>query len=172
MTQHHSQRCDGGGISRERADRIVKEHVTQRVRFTFGTNTEFTTASDAWAKASPEDKRRVLSAVVDRVVIEPRAPGEAVTVRRRLRIHWKRAFTGTQLVAAPLEPIPVEQLRHVRDGRAPSNRALRTERHRAELSRRSKAYFNEWRAFQKARILDAELREHPKADEGSDGILG
>jgi len=161
MTQHHSQKCDGGGVSRERADRIVKEHVIRRVRFTLGTNTEFASASDAWEQASLEDRRRVLTTVLQRVVIEPRAPGEAMTARRRLRIEWRPEFTGEQLVAAPLESIPVEQFRHARDGRVSSHRAVRTERNRAELSRRSKAYFKEWRAFQKARILDAELRGHP-----------
>jgi len=101
MTQHHSQKCGGGGVSRERADRIVKEQVIRRVRFTFGANTEFASAGDAWEQASLEDKRRALTTVLDRVVIEPRAPREAVTARRRLRIEWKPEFTGEQLVAHP-----------------------------------------------------------------------
>ena len=151
MTQQHSETCGGGGISRQRADRIVSEEVVRRVRFTIAPNAEFMSSSNGWTHASLTDQRRVLSAVLDRVVIVPREPGEATSTPRRLRIEWKPEFVDAELVAAPLEERVARERAHVREGRAESHRAGRQERDRAQRSRRSKAYFEEWRVFRDAR---------------------
>jgi hypothetical protein len=70
-------------------------------------------------------------------------------------MDWKPKLAGGELVAAPLEPTTAAARSHVREGRPESHRAVREQRQRAERSRRSKAYFKEWKEFQQR----ARLRE-------------
>lgn len=158
MTQHHGAKCGGGGVGRERADRMVTEEILRRVRFTFGGNTEFVSATDAWDRASLVEKRRVLATVLDRVVIDPKRPGEAVTAPRRLRIEWKPEFVGARLVAAPLEAIVPREGNDVREGRPESHRVAREQRRKSARSAARRGYFEEWRAFQAACLLNGDLR--------------
>jgi hypothetical protein len=161
MTQQHTKKCRGGGVSRDRADRIVTEAVLQRVRFTFGEAAEFVNARDAWDKATLEDRRRVLAMVLDRVVIEPKPPDGAVTLPHRLRIKWRSLFADAELVAAPLPDHHLGQPCSLREGRPESNRAARGKRAKLQRSRASKKYFDEWRRFQEDRIVD--VRDSEKA---------
>ena len=156
MTQQHTEKCGGGGVSRDRADRIVTDAVAERVRFTFGGNAEFVSARDAWDKASLDDKRRVLKTVLDCVVIEPKNAGDARTTPRRLTLAWKPQFTEADLVAAPLEGGGNRERRTVKEGRAESHREARGHRTQRQRSRRASTYFDEWRAFQAAQIVKRE----------------
>lgn len=154
MNQQHTEKCGGGGVSRDRADRIVTDAVVERVRFTFGSNAEFVSARDAWDKATLDDKRRVLKTVLDRVVIEPKNAGDAQTSPRRLTLVWKPQFSDVELVAAPLEEAQHRERRGVKEGRSQSHRDARERLAKRQRSKRVSTYFDEWRAFQAARIVN------------------
>jgi hypothetical protein len=153
MSQQHAKKCGGGGVSRDRADRIVADAVVERVRFTFGRDAEFVSARDAWDKATLDDRRRVLKTVLDRVVIEPKNAGDAQTSPRRLSLEWKSQFSDAALVAAPLEEAQHRERRGVKEGRPESHRDARERLAKRQRSMRASTYFHEWRAFQAARIV-------------------
>lgn len=144
MRQQHSEKCDGGGVSRARADEMVTDAVLERVRFRFDEDVEFVTARDAWDRASLHDRRRLLRNVLDRVVIEPREPGEERHGVRRLRVEWKPHFADQGLVAMPLDGDRPPKPRDVSNGRVESQRTAREERVKSARSKRSAAYFADW----------------------------
>ncbi|MEA2491729.1 MAG: site-specific recombinase [Acidobacteriota bacterium] len=157
MTQHHGGRCRGGGVSRARAERIVTDELVRRVRFTFG-EAEFISARDAWDRASLEQKRRVLTTVVDGVVIEPKGPDDAVTAPRRLRIEWRPEFREAELVAAPLAALQPKDAGDVREGRAESHRISRNQQATARRETARRRYFEEWRAVRERLVPDLTRR--------------
>jgi DNA invertase Pin-like site-specific DNA recombinase len=162
MTQELLKKCDGGGVARHRADAIVADAVIERVRFTFG-DAEFTDARDAWDRASLADKRRVLETVLDRVVIDPRPAGEPRNQPRRLTLEWKPRFSDGELIALPLEQEVAVSKRGVREGRPQSHRVDRDQRAKEARSAARRRYFEEWRAFRAARIIEPGARR----DEGN-----
>jgi DNA invertase Pin-like site-specific DNA recombinase len=151
MAMSESASCTGGGVGRVRADGIVTDDVLRRVRFSLE-GAEFASARDAWDHASLAQRRRVLNTVIERVVIEPRAPGEAHTCPRRLRVEWKPDFTDAELVVTPLQEIVTTERPTVRVGRPESHRAdrevieARRKAARSEAARRRMVEWNEFRA--------------------------
>jgi DNA invertase Pin-like site-specific DNA recombinase len=161
MRQHHSEKCDGGGVSRPRAEGIVIDAVLERVRFRFDADVEFVSARDAWDRASLQDRRRLLGDVLERVVIETRGPHEARMAPRRIRVEWKAAFAAEGLVAMPLGEKPPPRPRDVSSGRVESQRASRNERAKSVRSKRSSAYFAEWAAVRRRLAADTAGRSTP-----------
>jgi DNA invertase Pin-like site-specific DNA recombinase len=152
----HSTLCPGGSITRTRADRIVTEAALERVRFTLGAHVEFVRSIDAWEAATMAQRRHVLGSVIERVVIEPREPGEGRASPRRLRIEWKRDFSGE------LTPMPNKEPRpNVKVGRPETNRAARETR-RAALNKlrgeRAAATKADWNAIRSGSLDGQESR--------------
>jgi hypothetical protein len=154
MRQHLSEKCDGGGVSRSRADRIVTDAILERVRFRLDDAAEFISARQAWEGASMHDRRRLLGDVLDRVVIEARTPDEKRGAIRRLRVEWKPEFASAGLVALPLGGDPPPKRRNVSEGRVESQRARRAARAKSVRSKRTADYYSDW-AERRQRLIDA-----------------
>ena len=107
----------------------------------------FIAAQRQWELADPEEKRMLLGAVIERVVIEPLSDGRAHPGRdgRSIRIEWKDE-------PATVERPPVN--RHTKGtGRA---RALAREQlaeiraARDRRAERSRSYYQEWNRHRRA----------------------
>jgi DNA invertase Pin-like site-specific DNA recombinase len=156
MRVHLGAGCKGGGVTRDRADRIVTEQVLSRVRFTVGA-AEFASSGDAWEAATLQERRKVLAAVIERVVIEPKEPGEGVTSPRRLHVEWKRGYS-TELIVTPFEHVAPPQASGVKQGRPESHRAGRAAKRSHDQGAKVRAYYDDWAERRKRLIPDLSRR--------------
>lgn len=145
----HGATCDGGGVTRDRADRVVTQQVLERVRFSLEGAT-FASSQEAWDRATLEQRRRVLAAVLDRVVIEPRLTGERDRSTRSVRLEWKPAFES-ELIVAPIQKVVSSEVVDNRN-RAERHRTERAAKRKRDQSARTKAYYDEW-AEVRARMI-------------------
>lgn len=140
--------CDAGGINAVRAEDYVTQAFLERARFYLlqGQGTSFI-AQRQWNLADREEKRMLLHAVIERVVIEPIPEGNAHPdrARRGIRIEWKE-------VPAPVELPPIN--RHTKaTGRARALAYEQLDEARAERGRqseRSRTYYREWAEHRRA----------------------
>ena len=134
--------CDVGGINAARAEDYVTHAFLERARYYLlqGQGTSFI-AQRQWELADRDEKRMLLHAVIERVVIEPIPEGSARPARtkRSVRIEWKDK-------PATVEQPPIN--RHTkRTGRAPALAYEQLEDARAAKERRSaraRNYYREW----------------------------
>lgn len=140
--------CKGGGVTQDRAERIVVEQVLSRVRFSIE-GASFATSEEAWDKASLEQRRRVLAAVLDRVVIEPRPKGVR-RLERTLRLEWKPAF-DSELVVTPLERAVAPKQGKKRN-RAERHRSDCAAKRSRDLGASTRAYYKDWGAVRRRLI--------------------
>jgi len=134
--------CAAGGVNARRVEDYVTQAFLERARFYLvkGQGTSFI-AQRQWDLADRDEKRMLLHAVIERVVIEPIPEGKLRPgcSGRGIRIEWKDK-------PATVEQPPVN--RHTKPtGRAPALAREQLEKARAERakhSERTRSYYREW----------------------------
>lgn len=149
--------CAAGGVNATRAEEYVTEQFLKRARYYLleGESGSFI-AQRQWELADAGERRMLLQAVIERVVVLPLEPGQEHPGRagRKLSIEWKETPTpvapsdvnrGTQATGRGLA-YRREVLAEVRaDARSASEKR----------SRRARAVRAEWEAFRQTRLVDA-----------------
>jgi DNA invertase Pin-like site-specific DNA recombinase len=158
-------RCTGGSIGSTRADEYVSQRFLERCDFVWdkGDAVPNISRERRWDQATIPERRRLLSLVVSKVVLEPWPewiqPGRAGGVRRNVTIQWTRTVQGegpTVVVATPPQ-LPGPR-RAVSDGRPDMLRELeagQTRRRTEARSERARSTQAEWRRFRRERLIDA-----------------
>lgn len=138
--------CRAGGINAPKVERFVEEAFLQRAETMLmkGAAGEFV-ASRQWELSNDQERRMLLSAAIERVVILPRDPTQEHPGRkgRSIRIVWREKLTH-------VHPPPTNQ-HTVGTGRAlvlARDQLSSAKEAREMRSARSRGYFEEWRAFQ------------------------
>jgi DNA invertase Pin-like site-specific DNA recombinase len=149
--------CRAGGVNGPWAEQYVTEEFLRRARYYLleGDSGSFI-AQRQWDLADGQERRMLLQAVIDRVVILSLEPGQEHPGRagRRLAIEWKDAPTvverppaskGTQATGRGVA-FRREQLQEFRAEKA----------HAAEVrSSRARQSRADWRRFRRERLIDA-----------------
>jgi hypothetical protein len=140
---HHGRVCRGGGTSERNAERVVVDAVLRRVRYLL-VDIGFVGSRAAWDAASVGQRRAVLASVIDKVVIEPRGPGEGANSRRCVRIEWKEQ--PDLKVTAESEP-EERSSRRTRPDKNRAARELRKAASRRQATEKMMATRADWNAI-------------------------
>lgn len=133
--------CDAGGVNAPRGEKFVTEAFLERARYYLmrGDDRSFI-AERQWELATDDERRMLLAAAVERVVILPLEPGQVHPGRggRAMRVDWKDQLS-------PVEPPPASKnTRGTGRARVLARDQLKEmETKKAARSERSKAYFRE-----------------------------
>jgi DNA invertase Pin-like site-specific DNA recombinase len=134
--------CAAPGVNAVRVENLVIQAFLERARYYLlrGDGPSFV-AQRQWELADHEERRMLLQAVIERVVIEPQVEGKAHPARdgRSIRIEWKDAPAAVERPAA--------NRRTRATGRSAAFAREQLEQVRAERERRaarSRNYYREW----------------------------
>jgi hypothetical protein len=149
-------KCRGGAVDTDRAERFVTGAFLVRIRFAYvDRRGDLVQGYDdprrSWEESPLAERRRLLKAAIDRVVLVPHRP-DSPRGARELEIFW----TGEKPTDAPLVLLaeqvePASPKRKVSEGRVDAVRELEVrKRHKAATrqSERAKAYFSSWKVVQ------------------------
>jgi hypothetical protein len=140
--------CRAGGTNAPRAEAFVVKAFLERARYYLmrGDGRSFI-AERQWEHSDPQERRMLLAAVIERVVVLPVEAGKLHpgSAGRPLRIVWREQPTE-------VEPPPVNK--HTSGtGRAKvlaRSQLAEIEGRKRARSERSRAYFREWRKHSRA----------------------
>lgn len=152
--------CNAGGTNAARAEEFVTERFLERARYFFvqGEGGRFIPQGQ-WELCSTQERRMLLKATIERVVIEQLRPGQRSPGRagRSLRIVWKDE-------PSPVEPPPVNRHtkptgrgRQLARSQVADAAAARDEEFKAR-SERSKKAWREWKDHQRRMIKERTSR--------------
>lgn len=137
-------RCRGGGANSPMADRFVTHAFLERAAFYLmqGVASAFSPTAQ-WEAVGNDERRMMLAAAIERVVILPRREGHNFTKPgRELSIEWRQVPAPVSSPPATLYPNSVSE-------RFRQSETARPERERRERSERAQRYSREWREHRK-----------------------
>lgn len=143
--------CRNGGVVATVAERFVAEAFLERAAFHLMTGPQGAfSPTTLWESTGNDERRMLLTAAIERVVIVPRPEGGDPRARRDLSIEWRS-------LPAPVAPAPSTVYPNSAPERFRQREAARPEKERLERSERARRYSREWN----------EHRSRSKAEENS-----
>lgn len=139
--------CSAGGTQAPRAERFVVQAFLERARYILmkGDGGTFVPARQ-WELADSDERRMLLHAAIERVVIEPLGPGQiaAGSAGRRVRIEWRDEPAEVKAPPQPKGTLSMQRGAQLARAQIADARAKREDEHRVR-SERAKAAARAWR---------------------------